>query len=107
MTCLTGPERQLDVTAAGLLADALTALIPAKLAGTRASAIKRAIERPNTGRTFMVPPSKVIVPQSPLVVERKCFGASQMNVQLSHGGNRPVLWQENARRSRCAQHQLL
>src|ERR1700730_12238675 len=60
-TCLTGPLRQLDVVA-GLLAEALTAVIPATLGGNSASRMKRARERPNAGRRFIFPPALNAIP---------------------------------------------
>jgi hypothetical protein len=47
------------VAAAGLLADAVTAVIPATLAGSNAIARKRANERASDGRRFMTPPSLI------------------------------------------------
>src|ERR1700730_3772503 len=98
-TCLTGPLRQLDVVA-GLLAEALTAVIPATLAGNSDSASKRASERPNAGRRFIFPPSLNAIPTA-LWPRRRSFGESQMNVRLNRGADRCVLWQRNAPGSRC------
>src|SRR5205823_7810255 len=87
--------------AAALLAEALTAVIPATLAGSNASAIKRAIACRRTGRSFMFPPYVVWSSPQHSGAGAGCFGENPMNVQLSRDANRPVLWQRNADWSRC------
>jgi hypothetical protein len=61
----------------GLAADALTAVIPATLAGSIANASRRANERPNAGRRSMIPPSLVCVPVDTLAAPRKALAKTE------------------------------
>src|SRR5437762_356516 len=74
--------------------------MPAILAGSSASATKRAIARRRTGRSFMFPPCVVWSSPPHSGGGAECFGENPMNVQLSRDANRPVLWQRNADWSR-------
>src|SRR5438132_11260351 len=102
MTCLTGPFDSWHPATAwdGLAAATPTAVIPAILAGSKASASKRAIERPSAERNFMGPPSLIRIP-STRWRSSKTLWRSQMNVWLNLHADRCVLWQRNADGSRC------
>src|SRR5438132_7589617 len=85
--------------AAAAGAAALIDTNPAMLAGSRAADSRRASDRPNADPRIMLPPSLVGSPRYCAGVAES-FGESQMNVRLSRGADRCVLWQRNADWSR-------